>query len=109
MRPSNPLYDLNRAGHLLRETRAEQRAEEAEDFHAHLAAYIAETEELRAAGRPLTERKIPPPGDSPYRYELSDGVADFAIGASNIAGIVGLVGLAAFALFAIVIVLQITN
>ena len=54
------------AGDLILDGEAERREAELDTFNADMAAYIAETDALRRAGRPLSERKLAPPKNNPY-------------------------------------------
>ena len=76
-------HDLRSAGAALKRMRAEERAREGEAFYDYMQEVIAETEALRAAGRPLSERKLALPTQSPYQHRFADDVADATAGSKQ--------------------------
>lgn len=46
-------------------------SDQAADFHREMDAYVAETNALLRANRPLSERKLRPPTSSPYEGTVS--------------------------------------
>ena len=66
--------NFHTAGDILLDAAAEKRDLQALEFEDEMAAYLAETDKLRAAGRPLSERTLKPPASTPYGLTATDEI-----------------------------------
>ena len=66
--------NFHTAGDILLDAAAEKRDRKTWAFDDEMAAYLAETDGLRAAGQPLSGLKLQPPASTPYGLTATDEI-----------------------------------